>query len=519
MGQRIFVLSREPAFRELLGPGVSDGDVRWWGGMATMLLMIGWATGGIVFGVLSDRFGRVKAMVATLLAYTFFSGLSGLAQSATAFIVWRFLFGVGVGGMFGTATTLVAESVPARMRTFALGTLQALSSVGTMTASALSLGIVPGQENLWGHFSGWQVLCFVGVAPVLLAVPMVWLLREPEPWKKAKARGAGKSNRPVYDLFDHPRWRRNLVAGLCLGVSGMVGLWGIAFFSPELITTAFKTNPFGVADIQNPAGLFMALNDPADPMGLALKARLHPDVLASLDQPRKAETPSSTAVPALAADLDRLIHADNLYALPAFQALALNKFTRSQLALWQRTHAQPDLVRLNRMLLQQAFPGAIRDLRAVIDKTRSRGTMLQDVGAVLGMFAFTFAAAWFNRRIAFLGAFLLCLFVVAYVFASLKTATDVLWMLPLVGFVTLAPFAGYSIYFPELFPTRLRGTGVGLCYNTVRYLAAPFPFLLGWLSTLLPFRMVAVLMCGIYLVGIIALAWAPETKGQPLPED
>src|ERR1035438_9480382 len=80
-------------------------------------------------------------------------------------------------------------------------------------------------------------------------------------------------------------------------------------------------------------------------------------------------------------------------------------------------------------------------------------------------------------------------------------------------------FAGYSIYFPEIFPTRLRGTGVGFCYNTVRYLAAPFPFLLGWLSTLMPFRTVGVIMSSIYLVGIVALIWAPETKGQPLPED
>ena len=56
---------------------------------------------------------------------------------------------------------------------------------------------------------------------------------------------------------------------------------------------------------------------------------------------------------------------------------------------------------------------------------------------------------------------------------SLNTATDAYWMLPMMGFAQLAVFAGYSIYFPELFPTRLRGTGVGFCYNTVRYLAAP----------------------------------------------
>src|SRR5258707_4986601 len=72
MGQRIFVLSREPALRELLGAAASDDQVRRWGGIATFLLMIGWATGGIIFGLISDRYGRVTTMVATLLAYTLF---------------------------------------------------------------------------------------------------------------------------------------------------------------------------------------------------------------------------------------------------------------------------------------------------------------------------------------------------------------------------------------------------------------------------------------------------------------
>src|ERR1043166_9065515 len=97
-GQRIFVLSREPALRELLGATASDDTVRRWGGIATFLLMIGWATGGILFGLFSDRYGRVKAMISTLLAYTVFSGLSGFAHTGVHFLVWRFLFGLGVGG-------------------------------------------------------------------------------------------------------------------------------------------------------------------------------------------------------------------------------------------------------------------------------------------------------------------------------------------------------------------------------------------------------------------------------------
>ena len=127
-------------------------------------------------------------------------------------------------------------------------------------------------------------------------------------------------------------------------------------------------------------------------------------------------------------------------------------------------------------------------------------------------------ASFLSRRVAFLGAFILSMGVTMFVFTSLHSATDAYWMLPMMGFAQLGVFAGYSIYFPELFPTRLRGTGVGFCYNTVRYLAAPAPILLGYLATMMSFRQAAVLMSTVYLIGMVALIWAPETKGQPLPE-
>ena len=524
MGQRIFVLSREPALRELLGATASDGEVKYWGGIATLLMMVGWATGGIVFGMMSDHYGRVKAMVSTLLAYTVFSGLSGFARTGLEFLVFRFLFGLGVGGMFGAATTLLAESVPRRFRTLALGSMQALSACGNMLASGLSMKITPGLEGFWGHYSGWQVLSFVSVFPAVLAVPMLLILKEPQAWVRAKAEaatgGSGKAVGSIADLFRHPRWRRSTLVGICLGVAGMVGLWGIAFFSPELITTAFRNRALQIEEVLKPRELCAALNSAANPAIAGVKAKLSPDVVRQVGQVgQDGRQVSPVTVQALVQDLNRLIQQDNLYDQDAFHGLELKKSTRNLIQLVQKSGERQNVVSLNRQLMEQLFPGTILELQSTIDRTRSRGTFLQDVGSLLGMFAFTFAASYFNRRTAFLGAFLLCLCSVSYVFYSLKTANDVLWMLPLMGFATLSCFAGYSIYFPEIFPTRLRGTGVGFCYNTVRYLAAPFPFLLGWLSTLMPFRTVAVIMSSIYLVGIIALIWAPETKGQPLPED
>lgn len=404
MDQRIFILAREPALTELLGASGSSAAVKQLSGYATTAMILGWATGGIFFGMMSDRWGRVKTMVATLLVYSGFTGLSGLSQGWIDFTIYRFLVGLGVGGMFGAATTLVAESVPGRVRAVALGMLQALSALGNIIGSLISLQIQPGaQDLLWGY-SGWRLLFFVGILPSLLIVPIIFVLREPEAWKRAKAEaerdGVRRNVGSPAELFRSPRWRRNTVVGLLLGVSGMFGLWGIGFFSPELISTALAGAP-----------------------------------------------------------------------------------------------------------------------QTTIDTVRGWGTALQDVGAFLGMVAFTAVASIVSRRLAFFFAFLAGMFTTAFVFNSLQTASDAYWMLPMMGAAQLALFAGYSIYFPELFPTRLRGTGVGFCYNTVRYLAAPAPILLGYLSTLLSFRTAAVVMSSIYAVGMVALLWAPETKGKPLPED
>ena len=99
-------------------------------------------------------------------------------------------------------------------------------------------------------------------------------------------------------------------------------------------------------------------------------------------------------------------------------------------------------------------------------------------------------------------------------------------MVPLAGFFQLSLFGGYAIYFPELFPTRLRSTGTSFCYNVGRFVAAAGPFTLGKLigsvykgyEGALPFRYAGVTMCSIFLVGLFAVIFIPETKGKPLPE-
>jgi MFS family permease len=159
-------------------------------------------------------------------------------------------------------------------------------------------------------------------------------------------------------------------------------------------------------------------------------------------------------------------------------------------------------------------------------KLKSVGGILQQVGAFFGMFFFTVMAARFGRRPSFLITLLLAWGSLLFTFSTFSKPSQIWYLWPILGFCTLAPFGGYAIYFPELFPTRLRTTGTSFCYNVGRYVTAFGVFILGPLAqalhglTAMPgFRVAAMVMASSYLIGIIALIWAPETVNQPLPED
>ena len=117
------------------------------------------------------------------------------------------------------------------------------------------------------------------------------------------------------------------------------------------------------------------------------------------------------------------------------------------------------------------------------------------------------------------------------VFKFLNQPWHIFVLIPIMGFCQLGLFAGFAIYLPELFPTRLRSTGTSFCYNVGRFIAASGPFTLGLLQAHLAagavtadakleaFRNACCWVSLVFFVGLIALPFLPETKGQPLPED
>src|ERR1051326_1361546 len=139
LDQQIFNIARGPAMKDLVGDPTKVGQ---YGGYATSIFLIGWATGGLIFGILGDRIGRARTMMWTILLYSAFTGLSALSVGFWDFALYRFLTGLGVGGEFAVGVSLVAEVMPARARPYTLGLLQALSAIGNISAalSGLALG-------------------------------------------------------------------------------------------------------------------------------------------------------------------------------------------------------------------------------------------------------------------------------------------------------------------------------------------------------------------------------------------
>jgi MFS family permease len=434
LDQQLFNLARKPAMQTLLASVSLDpatmtaderkafnGQVDFYGGLSTCIFMLGWATGGLIFGVIGDRFGRAKTMMITIVIYSLCTGLSALSQGFWDFAFYRFITGLGVGGEFAVGVALVAEVMPDRARPYALGLLQALSAVGNFAAALIGIGLGQAQYHLGTTIYGWEPWRWkfvIGALPALLALVIRAGLKEPEQWQQMKARSekTGEKLGGYGVLFADPRWRKNAIVGMLLACAGVIGLWGIGFFS---------------------------------------------------------------------IDLQRSV--------------------------------------LEKSFKAQGYEG--KELAGKLTIWSGVALMMLQVGAFAGMMLAARICQRLGRRPFFALAFSAALASTLLVFRFLDDISDIWWMLPLMGFCQFSLFAGYAIYFPELFPTRLRSTGTSFCYNVGRFVAASGPFLLGQLSSSVfagsaePMRPAGMLMCTVFLLGLAVLPFAPETKGRPLPTD
>ena len=417
MDQRLFSLARIPALTNLMQLPAGGIEVQAFAKTATALFLVGWGIGGLLFGALGDRYGRVRMLTFSILIYSIFTGLTSICRTHEEFALLRFATGVGIGGIFGLAVAILAETMSGAARLAMLAGLQVLSTVGNVGAAFVKMGVdALAAHGVISQAESWRWLFAIGAFPAVLALASAIGLRESEAWLKLKAAGTlPKGAFGSYaELLQEKDERYNLLVGTLISVAGVAGLWGIGEYAVDLQHAVFTT--------------YFNAHVPAEQVA-------------------------------------------------------------------QR-----------------------------VAEVKNFAFLLQMGGGAVGMLIFTWIAGRYGRRPAFMAGFLSAFVITVLVYWLLETPQDAYWMMPLMGAAQFSVFAGFSIYLPELFGARTRGTGVSFAYNFGRFAAAGGSFgsalltteLFGRFAAPAPLRYSAMVMCAVFLVGLFTTFIAPETRDREL---
>jgi MFS transporter, SHS family, sialic acid transporter len=219
----IFPLVARPALLEMqAAQGNSDsGFVGHWMGVITALFLLGAACGGLVFGWLGDRIGRVKAMSGAILCYSLFTGVAYFAQTPLQLGLLRFVAALGMGGEWSLGVALVMEVWPERHRPVLAGVIGAAANVGFALIGLLGIFFSVTQDS-------WRWVMLVGAVPALLVFFIRLCVPESERWVHASQQGQFS---PLRELTQRGVWRSTLLATVFAGVA-LIGSWGSVQWLP-----------------------------------------------------------------------------------------------------------------------------------------------------------------------------------------------------------------------------------------------------------------------------------------------
>ena len=385
----LFPVVARPALLSMVAGG--EAEVGAWMGRITAAFLVGAALGGVVFGWLGDRVGRVRAMALSILCYSLFSGVAYFAAAPWHLAAFRFLAALGMGGEWALGVALVMEVWPEKHRPWLAGAIGAAANVGM-----LLVGVV---ARIWPVTpESWRWMFLVGASPALLTFLIRLFVPESERWKSARgeAESAGRREAPLAEVMGAALRGRTLIA-IGLTSVALIGTWGSVQWIP--------------------------------------------------------------------------LWADKMTA-------------------------------------------------GAVDGAKATAHMLSSLGAVFGSLLAPMLLGRWPRRVGYSVLCAASLAVCAVLFRTQhEYTTTFLVLVALTGAATAAFYGWFPLYLPELFPTRVRATGQGLCFNAGRIIAAAGALTSGELvrhyGGYAPMGAVITL---VYVAGI-ALVWlAPETKGRPLPD-
>jgi SHS family sialic acid transporter-like MFS transporter len=455
-----------------------------WMGVLTSFFLVGAATGGVLFGWLGDRIGRVRSMMLSVLTYALVSGLCGFATDAWQIGVLRFVAALGMGGEWSLGVALINEIWPDRSRAFLAGLIGAAANVGYLIIGIVGSTVQQRMQDVrqllfainlseeWvDHLispqnQGWRFLMMLGALPALLTFLIRFFVPESEKWERERGKGA-TSHWATRDLI-------SVLIG-AVAACAIIGIWAVRWqLHIESATPAM------ILTLQIAASLLC--------FAIVTWGYTYP-VLCYLRRARESgQFGASKSGPMLT----RMLLAATLSGV----ALLGTWGTIQQAPAWSATLEQTEPTAAAQTQIAAAF------------------------GAILGTIAAALIGGWLGRRITY---FFLCIgsFVIIQVFFQTSTVFD--WRFVFLAFLTggiTASFYGWlPLYLPEIFPTAIRATGQGFGFNFGRIIAAVGVLQLQTLQTSfggLPQACAA--LSFIYIVGVIVIWFVPETKGQPLPE-
>jgi MFS family permease len=193
-------------------------------GLLNSLTLVASAIGGFLFGLVADRIGRTRSLIASILVYSLASAACGLSHSIPQLAVFRFILGLGMGGEWTAAAALIAETWRAEHRGKALGLMQSAYAIGEAIAALVVYVVFPRY--------GWRAVFFVGVLPALLALWIQARVPEPEIWNKR--RGTNKS--PLWKTLASSGALRPGALATLMNACGMFGYWGLFTWIPGYLS-------------------------------------------------------------------------------------------------------------------------------------------------------------------------------------------------------------------------------------------------------------------------------------------
>jgi len=389
----LFPVVARPALMTFVPPGVPvDSFVGNWMGWITAAFLFGAAAGGLIFGWLGDRIGRVRAMSLSILTYSLFTALGFLAQTPVHLAIFRFVAALGMGGEWSLGVALVMECWPEKLRPLMAGFIGAAANFGILLVAWIAKTFTVTQQS-------WRWMFLVGALPALLVFFIRLFVPESEKWKAV----ANPETKPVREILKPPLLKFTLF-GIVFASVALIGTWGSVQWIPTWVDQLTQgTNPAAKANAQ--------------------MASSYGAILGSLLAP---------------------LLGGKIGLRPAFFGLCLCSFITCQIM--------------------------------------------------------------FRVFHEYSGALLSTIF--------------------LAGMFTAAFYGWFPLYLPELFPTRVRATGQGVSYNSGRIFAGFGAIFAGTLVTYFNQHPVAggssyasmgTVITTIYILGMISIWFAPETKGKPLP--